>query len=88
MAQIMDDARVVQENSLGKLNEILFDELAKIRSIDATDADRLKMEIERGKVIDDLAGTVIQNANTVLAATRMRAEYTKASVSVPKMLEG
>lgn len=75
-------------NDLGRLNDQLFAELENLRAVDATDADMMAAEVARSKAVEGIARTVIENANTVLAATRMRAEYNQNQVSMPKMLEG
>lgn len=75
-------------NTIGKLNDFLFEELGKLNAIDPHDKDALKAEVERSKAIEGIAKAVIDNANTVLDATRMRAQYTQASVELPRMLEG
>ena len=75
-------------NTIGKLNEFLFDELDRLNAVDPRDKDALKAEVERSKAIEGIAKAVIENANTVLDATRMRAQYTHATVELPRMLEG
>ena len=87
MEETMQDAR--RANDLGRLNDALFAELDNLRAVDVTNADAIAAEVSRAKAVEGIAKTVIENANTVLDATRMRAEYSKgASVSMPKMLEG
>lgn len=85
--EAMEDARRV--NDLGRLNDQLFAELENLRAVDVTDADAMDAEVSRAKAVEGIARTVIENANTVLDATRMRAEFCKgASVTIPRMLEG
>ena len=86
MEDMMQEGHV---NDLGRLNDQLFAELDNLRAVDASDADAIAAEVSRAKAVEGIARTVIENANTVLDATRMRAEFGKgAVVNVPKMLEG
>lgn len=85
MEAMNDNART---NDLGRLNEALFSELENLRSVDPTDRDGLAAEVQRAKAVEGIAKTIIDNANTVLDATRMRAGFAKESVTMPKMLEG
>lgn len=78
---------VMDNNTLGQLNIELFSELHRLREVDASDPEALKAEIGRSKAVEGIAHTIIDNAKTVLDATRMRAEYTK-DANVPRMLEG
>lgn len=88
LAQITErEEAMTGNNTLGRLNEALFEELEALRAVDPTDADALAAEVERSKAIEGIAKTVIDNASTVLMATKMRAQYTN-TVSMPKMLEG
>jgi hypothetical protein len=87
MEETMQEAR--QANDLGRLTDALFAELDNLRAVDVTDGDAIAAEVSRAKAVEGIAKTVIENANTVLDATRMRAEYGKgATVTMPKMLEG
>lgn len=74
-------------NSLGRLNDELFAQLERLSDVDVRDEASLKAEVERSRAVEGIAKTIIGNAETVLAATRMRAEYT-SHASMPKMLEG
>ena len=74
------------ENNLGQLNDILFAEMRQLSSVDVHDGDALASEVARAKAMTDVAASIIQGSNVVLKAARMRAEYTGAKVSVPKML--
>lgn len=84
---VFEEETVAQENTLGRLNDALFEELQALREVDPTDKDALAAEVERSKAIEGVAKTVIENANTVLTATRMRAQLSGGTV-VPRMLEG
>lgn len=74
-------------NSLGRLNNVLFDELERLNEIDVSDEDATKSEIERSRAIEGTAKAIIENSKTILTATRMRAEF-GMGVDVPKLLEG
>lgn len=74
-------------NTLGQLNAELFAELHRLRQVDASDADALQAEVARSKAVEGIARMVVDNAKTVLEATRMRAEYSKEA-TMPRMLEG
>ena len=84
--EAMQEGRI---NDLGQLNDQLFAELENLRTVDVSDADVIAAEVSRAKAVEGIARTVIENANTVLDATRMRAEFCKgASIKIPRMLEG
>lgn len=86
MEEIMQESHNAN-NSLGRLNEELFAQLDRLSSVDPTDRSALEAEIERSKAVEGIAKTIIDNAETVLSATRMRASYTK-NATMPRMLEG
>lgn len=75
-------------NDLGRLNDALFAELENLRAVDPKDSDALKAEVERSKAVEGIARTIIDNAGTVLDATRIRASLAKSTVNMPRMLEG
>ena len=75
------------QNALGKLNDALFAELDRLSSVDIKDEDAVKLEISRSKAIEGIAKTTVDNAKTILDATRLRAEYGRQT-PMPKMLEG
>lgn len=74
-------------NALGKLNDALFAELDRLSSVDIKDEDAVKLEISRSKAIEGIAKTTVDNAKTILDATRLRAEYGRTT-PMPKILEG
>jgi hypothetical protein len=78
----------VQNNTLGLLNEKLFAELENLEKVDVKDTKTLDAEVERAKAVEGISKTIIDNAETVLAATRMRMSYTKHAIEMPKLLEG
>lgn len=75
------------QNSLGRLNEALFDELDRLNALDLENEDAVKLEISRSKAIEGIAKTTVDNAKIIIDATRLRAEYGHQA-SVPKLLEG
>ncbi len=75
------------QNSLGRLNEALFDELDRLNALDLEDEEAVKLEINRSKAIEGIAKTTVDNAKIIIDATRLRAEYGQQA-SVPKLLEG
>ena len=76
-------------NSLGRLNEILFDELERLNALDITDKEAVAVEVSRSKAIQDTAKEVNQSARTILETAKLRAGISGArSASVPKLLEG
>jgi len=79
-AEIME-----QNNSLGRLNAVLFDELERLNDIDVSDEEATKREIERSRAIEGTAKSITENGKTILQATRMRAEF-GMGVQFPKML--
>lgn len=75
------------QNALGRLNDALFAELDRLSTIDIKDEDAVKLEISRSKAIEGIAKTTVDNAKTILDATRLRAEYGRTT-PMPKILEG
>ena len=43
------------ENSLGRLNEVLFDELERLSAMDIEQEDLLRIEMDRAKAIQGVA---------------------------------
>lgn len=77
------------ENSLGRLNEVLFDELERLSAMDIEQEDLLRIEMDRAKAIQGVAREINASAHTVMDAARMRAEYAGAKgLQPPKLLEG
>lgn len=84
----MAEARGQGDNALGRVNDYLFAELERLDTLDASDPDALRLEISRAKAVEGIAKATIDNANTILDVARLKAEYSGARVSVPKMLAG
>jgi len=77
-----------QGQTLGKLNDKLFEQLDRLSAIEVTDADALKAEVERTRAFEGLARTVIENANTVITAYRLKHDLEGETAAIPYMLEG
>lgn len=75
------------QNTLGDLNNHLFAQLERLGN-EELKGDELKEEILRAKAVTDIAGEIIDNANTVLDVMKFQAETLgRSSISIPKMLE-
>ncbi len=74
-------------NTLGSLNNYLFESLERLSDDNMTDAE-LGREMERAKAIGDIASKIIANANIVLQAQKLMVDRDDADVTMPKMLEG
>lgn len=75
------------KNTLGDLNNHLFEQLERLNDEDLK-GEVLKEEIIRAKAVTDIATKIIDNANTVLSAKRLQADTLgRSNVSIPKMLE-
>ena len=78
---------MAEKNDLGRLNEVLFAELERLGSVDIENEDAVRLEISRSKAIEGIAKTTVDNAKTILEATRLRAEFGRTT-PMPRMLEG
>jgi hypothetical protein len=77
------------ENTLGRLNEVLFAELERLNAIDVTDAAALEAEVERSKAVQGVAKEINTSARSVLETVKLRAEWAGAKTMQPsKLLEG
>lgn len=77
------------ENTLGRLNEILFAELERLDAIDMSDEAALRAEVERSKAVQAVAKEVNISARSVLETAKLRAEWAGAKVAQPsKLLDG
>ena len=81
-------AKSPKANAMGRLQDALFDELDRLSSLDITDTDALKAEIERSKAVEGIARATIDNVGVAIEATRLRAQYTQnATITMPKLLD-
>ena len=77
------------ENTLGRLNEVLFAELERLNALDVSDADALQAEIERSKAVQGVAKEINTSARSVLETAKLRAEWAGAKLAQPsKLLDG
>lgn len=73
------------------LNDRLFRELDRLDKVDAGNSEELEAEVERARAIGEIAGGIIDNAKTLLAAEKLRQNAmmgTAELVVVPQLLEG
>lgn len=75
------------ENTLGELNNILFDQL---RRLNECSDDELIDEIDRAGAVSKVANQIISNANLVLKAAEIKRDVLDLDRKdeLPKMLEG
>lgn len=74
---------------LGALNALLFEELERLTSVDATDKDAVATEVERAKAVQGIASQITQSSKIVLDTVRLRAEWAGSKyASTPRMLNG
>ncbi len=76
-------------NSLGMLSTYMFDELDRLSEIDpTTNPEALDAEIKRAKALGDVAKVVVENANAMLDAARLQAQYLGKHIDMPRELMG
>lgn len=75
------------KNTLGDLNNHLFAQLERLSEEDLI-GEKLKEEITRAKAVTNVANQIINNANIVLKAKEIQAEYYQNDEKMPRMLEG
>ncbi len=71
--------------NLNDLNELLFEQLERINDKDLSE-EELSKEIKRSDTMCNIAGNIINNANTVLKAFKMQDDRWDADSKLPKML--
>ena len=77
------------QNSLGRLNEVLFAELERLDALDASDTEALRAEIDRSRAVQGVAKEINASARTILDTAQYRAEWAGAKQAhVPRLLEG
>ena len=65
-------------NTLGRMTDLLFEELERLNAIDATDADALQAEVDRSRAMQGMAKEINQSARSQLDAAQFRAEWAVA----------
>jgi len=75
------------KNSLADLNNHLFAQLERLGDEDITDED-LNKEIQRAEVIKGVATKIIENAQVVLKAEKMRVDLQIEDEDTTKFLTG
>jgi hypothetical protein len=74
-------------NTLGRMTDMLFEELERLNAIDATDQEALAAEVERSKAMQGVAKEINASAKSQLDAAQFRAEWAGAKqAAVPKVL--
>lgn len=78
----------MNKNNLGRLNDILFEQLDRMNNPKLTGED-LRGEIDRADAIIDLGRTIISNGELVLKAAIKKSEgfYVDQGRDAPPMLE-
>lgn len=70
------------KNNLNSLNNYLFKQLERLNYDENLDnSDNFDKEIKRTKAITDVAKTIIDNANTVINATKTASEIGMSNAS-------
>lgn len=75
------------QNTLKDLNNHLFAQLERLGDEEMTQ-EKLNVEVARSEAVVKIASTIIDNANTVLRAVKLKEEGLNADLQLPKMLEG
>lgn len=74
-------------NTLGRMTDMLFEELERLNALDATDAEALGAEVERSKAMQGMAKEINQSAKSQLEVAQFRAEWAGArQAALPKVL--
>lgn len=61
-------------NTISDLNAALFKQLERLNADDMND-DQIKTEVERTRAVVDIAGSIVESAELVFAATKFKTEY-------------
>ena len=76
------------KNSLGDLNNFLFEQLERLND-DSLTAEELEREMLKSRAISKIASQVIANGNLVLRAKELEVTMSgRENTPFPKMLEG
>lgn len=82
----MADAK---QNDLGRLNEVLFEELDRLNAMDADDRDAVALEVSRAKAVQGIASQITASSQIVLDTVKLRAELAGSRMAkTPQMLNG
>ena len=73
-------------NTLGDLNNHLFEQLERLNDEDLTD-ELLELEIKRSKAMCSIASAITENANTLLEGQKLICEYGLEATSFQALLE-
>ena len=74
-------------NTLGDLNDKLFEQLDRLTKDELTN-EQLSNEIMRSKAVVNIAGTVIKNGELLLKTNIAVSNNINQNQKLPKMLEG
>ncbi|MDH9161276.1 hypothetical protein PYL56_07835 [Staphylococcus succinus] len=74
-------------NTLGDLNNHLFEQLERLND-DDLQGDDLKRELERSKAVATIAKGIIDNGNLVLEAQKFNDDRLNIDADMPKLLNG
>lgn len=76
-------------NDLGRLNEVLFEELDRLNAMDADDRDAVALEVSRAKAVQGIASQITASSQIVLDTVKLRAEWAGSRMAkTPPMLNG
>ena len=73
-------------NTLNDLNNHLFEQLERLNDEDLSD-ELLELEIKRSRAICNVAKTITDTANTVIAGQKLICEYGMKGTTVQNLLE-
>jgi hypothetical protein len=74
------------KNTLSDLNNHLFAQIERLGEEDLT-AEQLSAEAQRTEAITDVAKQIISNAQTVLAAQKVKSDFLDQDQELPKLLK-
>ena len=73
---------------MGRLTDLLFQELDRLEAMDMSDPNEVATEIKRAKAMQAVAKEINESARTVLEHATLKVEYSRQRVETPKLLEG
>ena len=76
----------MEMNDLGNLNDYMFEQVERLNELDLTDLDGTKAEIARSRALLEVGKVIIENAQTVLEATRFKSDF-PGTQATPRMLD-